>query len=95
MSNLLRESKNWDKQLEQGLPDCRLRNPDRKTVYRGQMEYEFVYCANCGHEGALVTANWATHVFYICDPCVRKVGPVNLPEVPTEVVQGKVRGLDR
>lgn len=82
----------WDKELENGMPDCRLtgHNRVRQTVYLGRMEMEKVYCANCGADGGLCTAEWTPHIFYICTPCARKLGPVaNLMEIPEEVVRGK------
>lgn len=66
----------WDRQLEEGLPDCRSHNREKDRVYRARMWWERVYCASCGHAGALVTADWSPHVFYICDPCANKMaGP--------------------
>ena len=70
-------NKHWDRQLERGLPDSRLAGTgrDRKTVVRARMLWEVVFCANCGAEGGLVTAEWAAHVFYLCDDC-SKLGKV-------------------
>jgi hypothetical protein len=67
---------NWDRQLEFGLPDCRLSGSSRdKTVVVGRMEFERVFCANCGKSGGAVTAGWCSHIFYICDQCDEKLGP--------------------
>jgi len=73
MSNL-REGL-WDKQLERGLPDCRVRYEDREKniVWRGRMAFEKVFCAQCHEEKGLVTAEWTAHVFFICDPCYAKM----------------------
>lgn len=65
----------WDKQLEQGLPDSRLRMRENKRIFRAHMWWDPVYCASCGELKGLVTADWTPHVFYICDPCALKNGP--------------------
>lgn len=67
------------------LPDCRAREDG--TVVRARMLWEKVYCANCGHLGGLITADWAAHVFYLCDPCSHEYGELNLPQVPEKDVQ--------
>jgi hypothetical protein len=83
------EKDNWDRQLEEGLPDCRLQSTARRRtqVLHANMWMEKVFCANCGCDGGLVTAGWAEHVFYLCDPCagVRFVGAIEIPE---EAVRG-------
>lgn len=73
----LRDSRWWDRQLEEGLPDCRLSGTarDNDTVVHAGMLWERVYCANCGHNGRLVTADFAAHIFYICEPCFAQLGP--------------------
>jgi hypothetical protein len=100
--NLLREG-DWNKELEGGLPDSRLRDPsknlvyregrfqdpDTKIVYRGRIAYEVAYCANCGKPEGLVTAEWAPHAFALCKECADKFGTLGLTEIPKEVVQGK------
>jgi hypothetical protein len=88
----LRNSRWWDRQLEMGLPDCRLSgtNRERTTFQLGRMTFEQVYCANCGAPGGGVTAEWSTHVFYVCDTCARALGPPpGLVEVPEAVVRGR------
>jgi hypothetical protein len=70
-----RLEKDWNKELEEGLPDCRLHNRERNRVLRGRMWFDMVYCANCGHEGGLVTSDWTPHVFFICNECAEKCGP--------------------
>lgn len=77
--------RNWDRQLEEGFPDSRLQT--RKTVVYGRMLWEECFCASCGRHGGLVTADWAAHVFYLCDDC-HKFGALPLKEVPEEVVRG-------
>lgn len=81
---------NWDRELENGLPDCRLRGPRRRatTVVRGCMLMERVFCANCGADGGLITAEWSPHVFYLCDACAETHGKLPLPEVPEKTVRG-------
>lgn len=72
----LRQSHWWDKELETDLPDCRVSyaQRERKIVHRGRMAFEMVYCANCGKESGLVTAEWTAHVFFVCDDCVLRQG---------------------
>ena len=66
----------WDRQLEEGLPDCRLRNGrEGDRVQRAHMWWDRVYCASCGALKGLVTSDWTPHIFYLCDPCVAKLGP--------------------
>lgn len=83
----------WDRQLEMGLPDSRLTvKRERTTVVRptmlGRMVMERVFCANCGDDGGLVTAEWSPHVFYLCEECAQKHGRLNLPEIPEATVRG-------
>lgn len=88
MVDFVRESRWWDKSLESDLPDCRVRSEyrERKLQVRGRMQMETVYCANCFKESGLVTANWTPHVFFICDPCVGRIGkPPGVTEIdPSE-----------
>ena len=100
--NLLRQG-DWNKELEGGLPDSRLRDPsnnvvyrmgriedpDTKTVYRGRIAYEIAYCASCSKPEGLVTAEWAPHVFALCKECADKYGYLGIVEIPKEVVEGK------
>lgn len=62
---------NWEKGLEEGLPDCRVRPIDRhdKRIRIGQLEWDIVYCANCHKPQGAVTPN-SPHVYFICDDCV-------------------------
>ena len=80
----------WDRQLEGGLPDCRLLPSRRRatTVPLGRMLMERVYCGNCGCDGGLVTAEWSPHVFYLCEECAVTHGRLTLPEVPEATVRG-------
>jgi hypothetical protein len=50
---------------------------------------EKVFCGNCGADGGLVTADWAAHIFYVCDECFLRVGAPPMIEVP----EGTVRGV--
>jgi hypothetical protein len=65
-----RESKLWDKELEQDLPDCRLNytNRDKAVVKRGRMEMDTVYCAMCSTASGLVPVH-CPHVYFVCDIC--------------------------
>ncbi len=71
-----RLSRFWDRELETGLPDCRVKHLERENtlVRRGQIVFEKVYCANCHKEAGLVTAEWTAHVFFVCDDCARTGG---------------------
>jgi hypothetical protein len=81
-------SRYWDRELEEGLPDSRLRM--RGTVmHKGQL-MERCFCANCGGPGGLVTAEAFPHVFYICDECVANNGaPPGCIEVPETALRGQ------
>ena len=89
---------NWDKELEFGLPDCRLANSvqrERKTVVRGRMVFEVAFCANCGEPDGLVTADWAVHVFCLCNKCAEHMRKNPLPgivEIPEDIVRGQGNG---
>ena len=84
-------SKGWDRELEGGLPDCRLTGHRRRAtlVPLGRMMMERVYCANCSADGGLVTAEWTTHVFYLCELCKDKYGALDLPEANEKTVRGQ------
>jgi hypothetical protein len=85
---------NWDRELELGLPDCRLSNTvqrERKTVKRGPLTYEMCFCANCGEPDGLVSAEWTPHVFCLCNKCAEFMRAKPLPgivEVPEHIVRG-------
>jgi len=89
---MLRNGRNWNRELEGGLPDSRLVGTARsnKTITLGRMEFELVFCANCGCGGGAVTAEWSAHVFYICQPCADKLGP---PPGLVEANETEVRGI--
>jgi hypothetical protein len=78
--------------LKARLPDCRLAARRDRTVRLrmrrlGASEMERVFCANCGCDGGLVTADWAWHVFYLCEPCAEKHGRLDLAEIPESLVR--------
>jgi hypothetical protein len=86
-----RDGRNWDRQLEGGLPDSRLRGTERenKTIVYAHQLWERVFCANCGRDGGLVTAGWSAFVFYVCDECAAKCGPPpGAVEAPAAAVRG-------
>src|SRR5258708_32642837 len=74
--NDLRNSRWWDKEIETGLPDCRVSytNRDKQRVIRGRMVWEMVYCASCSKLHGLATVE-TPHIFFVCDACVTKQGP--------------------
>jgi hypothetical protein len=82
----LRDTRNWDRELELGLPDCRLRQ--KPTIVRAQMLWSRVFCGNCGADGGLITAEWSPHVFYVCDDCVKHAPIEGVREVPEALVRG-------
>lgn len=74
--------------LNGGLPDSRVKNC-RETICGPAGIMAKVYCANCGADGGLVTDEWASHIFFICDDCDHKMGEMpGLTKVPDAVVQG-------
>lgn len=74
MSNDLRLSKFWDREVEFGLPDCRLKASEREVVMlNGRLPVHAVYCANCGGLHGYATV-WTPHIFFICDACVGRAG---------------------
>ncbi len=86
---------NWDRQLEDGLPDSRTRI--RKLVQRARMWFEPVYCANCGEAKGLVTPEFTPHIHYVCDACHLKLnglappGMIEGPAPPMfEIVNGRL-----
>ena len=81
----------WDIQLEAGLPDCRIVNSD--IVMHGLMAMEPIFCANCGAHGGLITAG-VPHVFYQCDDCAMRLGPIPGVDRVPEAVVSKLRGED-
>jgi hypothetical protein len=64
----------WDRQLEDGLDDCRSRQREKHQIRRGRMLWDKVYCAACGRLYGLVTADWTPHVYALCDQCAEKFG---------------------
>jgi hypothetical protein len=86
----------WDRQLEEGLPDCRLSGPRRRAttlVHRGKLK-ECVFCANCGKSGGVVDADLLAHVFYYCDDCYHKFGCKPPPgmEMATRSEEKRIKG---
>lgn len=72
----LRDSRDWNRDFEQGLPDSRLGGMARernRISFRGQW-WERVYCANCGADGGALTADWSPFMFYLCNDCAEKGG---------------------
>ena len=72
----IRLSNLWDRQIENDLPDCRLKNGDRdkSLVFLGRTPMALVYCADCGKPSGAATM-FTPHVFFVCDSCVGRSGP--------------------
>lgn len=72
----------WDKQLEKGLPDCRVSFGDRETsrVPVGRMMWDKVYCAQC-HKLCMACSPNIAHVFYLCNSCAHNGPPPGCIEV--------------
>lgn len=73
---------NWEKELERGLPDSRVR-PIERERFRfqvGRLTLDRVFCANC-HEPFGGVPPSCPHVFYICQKCVENNG------APPECIQ--------
>lgn len=82
-------NRNWDRELESSLPDSRLTGSGRRSLTSwGNMMMERVFCANCGGNGGLITAELFTHVFYLCDDCAHS----GIPEGCVEADENKIRG---
>jgi hypothetical protein len=83
------------KDLTRGdLPDSRLTNANRPLRRHGLLGLmEPVFCANCGKYGGLVTKEWISWVFYLCEPCARSHGNIPNPEIPDEIVRGEYEKL--
>lgn len=87
-----RESLFWDKELETELPDCRLSysNREKRTVTRGRMQMDVVFCSTCHKENGLVPVH-CPHVWFQCDDCFAKMLgalPSGAAQVPEETVKG-------
>ena len=70
----LRLERQWSQTLEEGRPDCRLHIREHDRVWRANMWWDKVYCANCGKLEGLVTSDWSPHVFAVCNKCAAKLG---------------------
>lgn len=80
---------NWDPEFSKDLPDSRLSGSGRRSLVPwGNMMMERVFCANCGANGGLVTAEWSPHVFFLCDTCAHS----GIPEGCAELDEAKARG---
>jgi hypothetical protein len=91
--NDLRLSKFWNREVEFGLPDCRLRHGERQPVllHGTRLAVDAVFCANCGTLEGYATVE-TPHIFFICDTCVGCSGkPSGLTEVTKK--QMAERGL--
>lgn len=88
----VRLSKLWDREVEQGLPDCRIKESEREVVaLNGRIPVHAVYCANCGGLHGYATV-WTPYIFFVCDPCARGYGkPPGLTEITKK--QMAERGL--
>jgi len=81
--------RNWDSQLENDLPDSRVRwCMDHELVYVGGRQRQHVYCASCGMRAGVIRPEWFAHVFYLCEPCCEKYGAI---EGTVEVPEAAVR----
>lgn len=84
-------SKYWDRSQESDLPDSRLSGSGRRSLVPwGNMMMERVFCANCGANGGLITAEWSPHVFFLCDTCAHGQIPPGLAEVDEQQIRGYV-----
>lgn len=89
----VRFSRAWDREVEESLPDCRLRYSERETVFLHgtRLPVQTVYCANCGSVEGYATVQ-TPHIFCLCDKCVGKNGkPPGLTEMTKK--QMAERGL--
>ena len=92
----LRDSKLWDRQLEEELPDCRLTGMarERKSINVGRMALEQVFCANCGGDQGFVFKEATPFIYALCDHCVTKMGApagaVRLSEDDEKAARGQI-----
>ena len=91
-----RDTRYWDRQFEDGLPDSRLpiNKRDQNTVSRGGKLWDKIFCANCGEKGGLVTSG-SPHVFYICTSCSLKMigAPPGTIEVKPDGINVQVKEI--
>lgn len=73
-----RLGRDWNREVELGLPDCRLSYHRRAPVFLHgtRLAVDPVYCANCGGLEGYATVH-TPHVFFICDACVGVHGRPN------------------
>jgi len=73
------------------LPDSRTRRLQKTLQGRG-LNWEPIFCANCGADGGLVPTENMSFAFYLCDPCAERLGPItNTYMVPDAVFWKKVK----
>lgn len=72
---------------EEKLPDARLSSTNRNTFCGPVGLMSRVFCVNCGAPGGAVTEEWASEVFYLCDSCADKLGPLPCLQVPDAVAE--------
>ena len=80
-----RNSRLWDRQLEEGLPDCRVaeQNRDKNKIIRGRMAFDPVYCGCCSKPSNYMALDNTTFAFFLCDECAEKNVPQGAVEIAT------------
>ncbi len=57
------------------LPNSLLKTPKNAQLHRG-MNWQQIFCANCGEGGGSVPADHCDFAFYLCEPCAARLGPI-------------------
>ena len=80
-----RNSRLWDKQLEEGLPDCRVteHRRDEHKIIKGSNAFDLIFCGSCSKPSDFMATNDTTFAFYLCNDCASKMAPQNAVEIPT------------
>jgi hypothetical protein len=82
----LRNSKYWDRQFEEELPECRLSEmeAERQSVTIQGVRWTPIFCASCAKRSGLVTLDGTAFTYYLCDVCNDKFNPppgvIQIPE---------------
>jgi len=73
--------------VNKALPDARARRALGEKKHRLLGEMVPIFCVNCGTPGGMITAEWAAHVFNLCDGCVEKWGRLPAIEIPEALIR--------
>jgi hypothetical protein len=78
------------------LPDSRAKQAKgvkRHVSWLGPLNWQPIFCANCGADGGYVPEENRNFAFYLCQPCCDKLPPIEGTYVtPDEVFWKEVQG---